>query len=255
MTTNTYILENYSYNWVYMIKFDRERWKQVRKTSERHEHWAFSTRLNRPFSNIITYFLLETNITPNQISVSTIFIGFFSFLSYIQGRFVLGGLLLQISSIVDGVDGEIARAKKISSKLGMIVDSICDRLVEAFISAGIGFSVLQRYGPSYGYVVAMVGLFGLIMDPYLAELVRSRTGQPLHIGTKLIEEKLRFSPADRGMRLFIIFIASVLQYPEIGLLLVGSTSILYATIKFFVWLWVYTGGKGKTTKVKSPESA
>lgn len=53
----------------------------------------------------------------------------------------------------------------------------------------------------------------------------------------------------------IIFIASVLQYPEIGLLLVGSTSILYATIKFFVWLWVYTGGKGKTTTVKSPESA
>lgn len=228
-----------------MIKFDRERWKQVRKTSERHENWTFSTRLNRPFSNVITYFLLETNITPNQISVSTIFIGLFALQSYIQGRFVLAGLLLQFSSIIDGVDGEIARAKNLSSKLGMIVDSLCDRLVEAFICAGIGYSVLQRYGSSYGLVVAMVGLFGLIMDPYLAELVRSRTGEPLHIGTKLIEEKLKFSPADRGMRLFIIFIASVLQYPEIGLLLVGSTSILYATIKFFVWLWVYTGGKGK----------
>lgn len=225
-----------------MIKFDRERWKRVKKTSERHEGWMFSTRLNRPISNVITYLLLETNITPNQISASTILIGFLAFQSYIQGRFVLGGLLTQFSSIVDGVDGEIARAKGLSSELGMIVDSLSDRLVEAFICAGIGYSVWQREASPYGLVVAFVGLFGLFMDPYLAELVNARTGRPLHIGTRLIEEKLRFSPADRGMRLFIIFIASVLQYPEIGLLLVGSTSLLYATIKFIVWLKVYTGG-------------
>ena len=220
------------------FKVDWERWRLVRRTSERHERWIFSSCVNRPISNVITYFLLGTGVTPNHISIFTIFLGFLAFLSFIYGRFIFGGVLVQVASIVDGGDGEIARAKNLSSELGMIVDSLSDRLVEALLCAGVGYGVWRVKGSPYGLVFALVGLLGLFMDPYLAELVKARTGSPLHVATKLIEQKLRFSPADRGLRLFAVFVASILHYPEFGLLLVGATSLLYSTIKFAVWLKV-----------------
>jgi len=218
-----------------------EKWKLIREKSEHHKRWLVSTYLNRPFSNVITYFLIDRNVTPNQISVFTSFFSFFIFISYVLGNFVLGGILTQIVSIIDGVDGEIARVKNLCSNLGEVIDSVSDRLTEILICIGVGFGASTVKGARSAWLFSMIGIIGFLMDTYIAELVKSRTGRSLHEAIEKLEEKLRFSPSDRGLKLLIICILSVLGFPEWGVLFAGLISIFYAVTKFSLWLMNFEG--------------
>jgi phosphatidylglycerophosphate synthase len=85
--------------------------------------------LNRPISCRITSSLLKFPIHPNGWTVS-IFV-----LPLIAGTFlergdyasvVIGAAIFQVFSILDGCDGEIARAKNLESKFGERLDYFCD---------------------------------------------------------------------------------------------------------------------------------
>lgn len=213
-----------------------EKWKLIREKSEHHHRWLVSTYFNRPFSNVITYFLIDKNVTPNQISAFTSLFSFLIFFAYALGNFVWGGILTQIVSIIDGVDGEIARAKNLCSNIGGVLDSIFDRLAEILICIGVGFGVSMIKDAKSAWLFSTIGIIGFLLDTYIAELVKSRTGHSLHEAVERLEEKLRFSPSDRGLKLLIICILSVLGFPEWGVLLAGLISIFYAVTKFSVWL-------------------
>jgi len=77
-----------------------------------------STYFNRQISKWITSKLVYYPITPNQISVITFLITVIASLIIIKQSYfflVLGALLAQLSSILDGCDGEIARLKLLGS--------------------------------------------------------------------------------------------------------------------------------------------
>ena len=215
---------------------DSEKWRLIRERSEHHQRWIVSTHLNRPFSNVITYFLLDRNVTPNQISVFSSLFSILIFFAYALGNFVLGGILTQIVSIIDGVDGEIARVKNLCSSIGAVLDSIFDRLAEILICVGIGLGASAFKVSNLAWLFATIGIIGFLMDTYIAELVKARTGRPLHEAIEEVEEKLKFSPSDRGLKLLTICILSVLGLPEWGVLSVGALSIIYASTKFSLWL-------------------
>ena len=213
-----------------------DKWKLIREKSEHHRRWLVSTYFNRPLSNVITYFLIDSNVTPNQISAFTSLFSLLIFLAYALGNFVLGGILTQIVSIIDGVDGEIARAKNLCSSIGGVLDSIFDRLAEILICIGVGLGVSTVKGTKSAWLFSLIGIIGFLIDTYIAELVKSRTGRSLHEAIERLEERLRFSPSDRGLKLLIICILSILGLPEWGVLLAGLISIFYAVTKFSIWL-------------------
>ena len=215
---------------------DSEKWRLIRERSEHHQRWIVSTYLNRPFSNLITYFLLDRNVTPNQISIFSSLFSILIFFAYALGNFVLGGILTQIVSIIDGVDGEIARVKNLCSSIGAVLDSIFDRLAEILICVGIGLGASAFKVSNLAWLFATIGIIGFLMDTYIAELVKARTGRPLHEAIEEVEEKLKFSPSDRGLKFLTICILSVLGLPEWGVLSVGALSIIYASTKFSLWL-------------------
>ena len=215
---------------------DSEKWKLIREKSEHHHRWVVSTYLNRPFSNLITYLLIDRNVTPNQISAFTSIFSLLIFFAYALGNFVAGGILTQIVSIIDGVDGEIARVKNLCSSIGEVLDSIFDRLAEILICIGVGFGASMFKGAEWAWLFSAIGITGFLIDTYIAELVKSRTSRSLHEAVERLEEKLRFSPSDRGLKLLIICILSILGLPEWGVFLAGLISILYAFTKFSLWL-------------------
>ena len=101
-----------------------------------------SRYLNRPISNRITKQIANFPVKPNHISLvsfllsllAAIIIAFkgYSFL-------VLGALLAQLSSILDGCDGEVARLKNITSKYGGWFDQILDRYADLLLITGLTF--------------------------------------------------------------------------------------------------------------------
>jgi 1L-myo-inositol 1-phosphate cytidylyltransferase / CDP-L-myo-inositol myo-inositolphosphotransferase len=84
-------------------------------------------RLNKPISFRITrHVLCHLPFTPNQVSVAAGLIGVLGCVLIAQGWFVAGFLLAHVQSILDGCDGELARVRFQSSKIGEWLDTVID---------------------------------------------------------------------------------------------------------------------------------
>ena len=85
--------------------------------------------LNRPISRRVTSFLLKFPIHPNTWTISIFVLPLIACLFLVRGDYVslvVGAAIFQAFSILDGCDGEIARAKNLESKLGERLDYFCD---------------------------------------------------------------------------------------------------------------------------------
>jgi phosphatidylglycerophosphate synthase len=96
-----------------------------------------SRYINRRISGPIANLLARTRTTPNQISWVAFSLAFLSFLSFIYNLNIAAGLLAQLSSIIDGVDGSLARLKGMSSDFGGFLDSILDRYADILVMLGL----------------------------------------------------------------------------------------------------------------------
>lgn len=76
-------------------------------------------------------------MTPNQMSWAAFGIAILSFVSFVFGQNIVAGLLAQLSSIVDGVDGSLARLKDMTSEFGGFLDSVLDRYADILIILGL----------------------------------------------------------------------------------------------------------------------
>jgi len=104
--------------------------------------------INRKISTRITSYILSRNlpVTPNQISLLSFLTAVAASLLYVARLPALAGVLVQTSSIIDGVDGELARARRISNPVGAFVDSILDRLADALIIISLTIIALENGG-------------------------------------------------------------------------------------------------------------
>ena len=73
---------------------------------------------------------------------------------YIWG--LLAGVVIQLASIIDGCDGEIARLKYRSSRFGAWFDTVLDRYADVAIAVGI------TYGYARTHASALVWLGGIL---------------------------------------------------------------------------------------------
>jgi phosphatidylglycerophosphate synthase len=97
----------------------------------------------RPIARRITRALIDTPITPVQITCAYAVVGLiaatlFATGTYLNG-FIAGGLLL-VKSTLDAVDGSLARARNRPSRVGRFVDSIFDYFINAAVFLGIAAS-------------------------------------------------------------------------------------------------------------------
>ena len=123
-----------------------------------------SRHLNRKISTEISALLVD-RVTPNGITAFTFVLGILSALLTL-GSLPLAGILYQLSSILDGVDGEIARASLRTSRLGGYIDSILDRYVDGSFLALLAYSTLNE--PLW-YLIALLALLGSVMVSYSTE--------------------------------------------------------------------------------------
>lgn len=79
--------------------------------------------------------IFRTPITPNMITLSTVFIGLLAGAAFIWGSplsMLVGGVCLWTAAILDGADGILARAKNLHSEFGRALDGSADALVAVF---------------------------------------------------------------------------------------------------------------------------
>ncbi len=140
-----------------------------------------------------------------------------------------GGIVYQLSSILDGVDGEIARASLRESKFGGWFDSLLDRFVDfAFLLA-----LAYRLPVSYLYVFALA-IFGSVMVSYSTERFKGAYGKDAYKEIK----PLRYLPGKRDERIFMIMLFCIFGFlKELFWVLAILTNFRVLLTIYFVWRW------------------
>ncbi len=123
-----------------------------------------SKLINRKLSTRISYYLVDY-LTPNQCTLLTFLLGIFSVFSILISL-PLAGVLYQISSVLDGVDGEIARASMRTSKLGGYIDSMLDRYLDFLFLLTLAWKLKPAF---IMWIVISLAIFGSLMVSYSTE--------------------------------------------------------------------------------------
>jgi CDP-L-myo-inositol myo-inositolphosphotransferase len=106
-----------------------------------------SRYLNRPVSRVVTRLLLRFPTTPNGWTWLIVLIPIVASLILLHGTYwaLLWGLgLFQVFSILDGCDGELARAKFLESERGRRLDDLFDILSNILLVVGLGFGLSRQ---------------------------------------------------------------------------------------------------------------
>ena len=168
---------------------------------------------------------MDYPLTPNQISIAVFFISVFSGLIIsIEGYFflLLGALLAQLSSILDGCDGEIARLKLLESKFGAWFDRVLDRYCDLFIFTGLTFHIYFIHNTLTVFFIGFIAVGGKIISSYTAFVYDTVVSahNNFRIGRDLI--------------IFIILIGAVLNIPYITLVVLAF--IMNADVCKRLWI-------------------
>lgn len=116
--------------------------------------------INRPISRFITRQLLRLPITPSTCTLSMLVVPFFAYLFLIRGDYlglVTGTALFQVANILDGCDGEIARAKYLESERGLRLDAFCDLITNLLFILCLSIGLFRQ--PSASSEMRAVYLF------------------------------------------------------------------------------------------------
>ena len=117
------------------------------KMANRANDGFFSVFVLRKFSKLFTWAAVRLRVSPNQITLISFAIGLLSAYEFSRGDYwsiFTGAILLQLSIIVDCVDGELARYTRKFSQLGAWLDAITDRIKEYLVFFGLAFGAARN---------------------------------------------------------------------------------------------------------------
>ena len=188
-----------------------------------------SRYINRKISWRISRFIVNRGIgiTPNQMSIISFLTSLASLPLFLYSYPLLAGIIVQVSSILDGVDGEIARLRDMSSRFGGFLDSLLDRLADISIIIGCSLYLLyyKDMNTEYLITISLLAISASLMVSYLHGAGQSALGiHPALVG------RVR-GVASRDVRLFTIFIFSVIGLLDIALVIISILGYSYIFIK------------------------
>jgi len=131
--------------------------------------------INKKISLPISFFLTKTRLHPNYLTIVNMLIGLWASISLfisaksLQNKYLWhlsGGFFFQLASILDGVDGEVAKLTLTTSKLGSWLDTLSDNLtLFLFLSAASYLNYLQ-IDPKLSLAFIIIMFSGLFLMIY-----------------------------------------------------------------------------------------
>ena len=202
---------------------------RLRRSLTKEADGPVSRHLNRPVSTRVSMALAHMPIHPDVVSLTAFLLGVVAAWLLASGRGIAGGILAQLASILDGVDGEIARLQVRAGPGGALLDGVLDRLADAAFVGGLALWALDA-GTDPGLVTALA--------------VAATTGAMLSMATKdriaalgvppLPERWIGFLLGGRDARLLIVAIGALLGRPAATLVVLIATSALSLAVRLLL---------------------
>ena len=190
---------------------DRAERLLVRRAARKRQDGLVSRLVNRRFSWRLSLLFVRLGLTPSAVTALTFALTLVAAATLALGArswiaLVAGGVLVQLVSIVDGCDGEVARASLRSSQAGAFLDAVLDRigdsalLVALAIAAGFGTTATAL-------LVAALVVSSLV--PYVRASYEATFRRPL--------PPSRLPIGGHDVRLLAIALSAVVLQPLAGL--------------------------------------
>jgi phosphatidylglycerophosphate synthase len=242
--------------WEYIVDGDEidDIERRFLRGSGKSQDGFVSRYLNRPISRKITRLLLRFPATPNAWTWLIFPIPIVAALVIARGTywsFVWGLILFQIFSILDGCDGEIARAKFMESERGRQLDDLFDVLGNVVLVLGLGTG-LSRAHPRFGWLFLAEGIAAaalialnewfLACEPVSAPTALGETVYPRHralversgllvFGKKFASLLIQFTKRDVAALFFVLLAAVGLPSLILHLLVIVTAVTLSLALR------------------------
>jgi choline kinase/phosphatidylglycerophosphate synthase/beta-phosphoglucomutase-like phosphatase (HAD superfamily) len=158
-------------------------------------------KVNRILSGrVITPMLLSVapGLRPDTVTVLATIVGLSAVPAILAGWVLVAALLVQLASILDGADGEIARVAHRGSRFGAFLDPMLDRVVDGLVFSATGLYLAVQVGG--GVAAGLLGVFATV-GHLLVSYSTSRAALDLGHG---YEGRLMASGRGRDLRLLIL---------------------------------------------------
>ena len=158
-------------------------------------------KVNRVLSGrVITPLLLSVapGLRPDTVTVLAAVVGLSAAPAILAGWMLVAALAVQLASILDGADGEIARVAHRGSRFGAFLDPMLDRVVDGLVFSAAGLYLAVQVGG--GVAAGMVGVFAAV-GHLLVSYSTSRAA--LDLGHRY-EGRLVASGRGRDLRLLVL---------------------------------------------------
>lgn len=172
----------------------------------------------QPLTNLIARPF--TIFHPNVLSFMLFLVAAPGFYFYSQGDSFLGSLFI-LGALFDGLDGTVAKLTGKTSKFGGILDATLDRVFDGLVLLFIGIGELAPWELVFGIYIASITI------SYIKAKAEATVGQ-----SKVGKNQFSVGIAQRGDRVFILFIGSILNglfTSEDNEILLGALIILLTT--------------------------
>jgi len=213
------------------VEFDYQKTLKNRNTHFVDKFIKVEKYINRPLASLIVRAVLNTKITPNGLTYTNFILGILAALLFSRGEyvyFILGGVSIQLSAIVDCADGMLARAKDMCSEYGALLDLFLDRITDFFLAVGIAIGV---YSATMDVNLLIIGLLAAGLLALQANL--------FYITKRLLNNNQTGETGEaRALMLLLIMIFGVTDTLEFAvyLLLAGTTINSISSLVYFIRL-------------------
>lgn len=161
---------------------------------KRDINW-FTEWVARPPASVVVYLLKDTRITPNQVTFGSAVLAagacamFVLLPGWLWG--VVAALVFELSFVLDCVDGQLARVRKLASPLGHLLDFLMDELKAMLLLGSVTIRLWRADGDPWLLAVGIGALFCLAAGISLTSFMRrpeygakqwTEDGQPAETG-------------------------------------------------------------------------
>jgi len=182
--------------------------------------------LNRRISVPVSWLLVRFRPNPDLLSAVAFLVGLAAAVFLAVGQGVAGGLLAQACSILDGVDGEVARLQLRAGPRGTLLDGFLDRLGDAAICASLGVWAVDAGANATATVLLVTAATtGAMLSMATKDRVAALGLEPPS------ERRIGWLLGGRDGRLFLIGVLAVLGLPVTALAATAATSLGSAAIR------------------------
>ena len=222
--------------------------RKLRRSLPGSDDGLIAKYLNRRLSVPMSMIAIKARLTPNVVSLLALLLAVFAGVAFAFGNIIAGAVAAQMASVVDGSDGEVARARFMSSKRGGLVDSVFDRLADGFILGGAGYHVLTSSPAAWELVIVLMAVAMAPMSMILKDRFQLATGRKWQ--SELDDGAARVLLATRDGRLFILFLGGLFNLLAPALAFVAITGMLLLVWRL-VLAWVQMA-PGQMTPITMP---